>query len=95
MSEFKDAQVHYDRITQLGISLVNAKLQLGDKVALFILAFASFIYLSRAIVWDRKPKGYHLLFVSPQVQDGLVSDSRKGPAEPKTRNINEKLNKTV
>jgi hypothetical protein len=71
-------------------------LQWDDVTALVVLGVLSCFYFANQILFNRKPKGYHLMFVSPQIEDGLAPRNTNGKKKKaETRNIVEKLNQKV
>lgn len=72
----------------------DVTLEVDDIVALCLIFLFSILYLSRGCLSPSQPEGYDLLFVAPQVADGLASGRLKQRDE-ETRNINDKIKKTV
>lgn len=76
-------------------SLVDVTLKVDDIVALGLILSLSILYLSRKHLFSSQSEGYELLFIAPQVADGLASSRLEQQGDEETRNINDKIRKTV
>lgn len=76
------------KIEHIGMPLLQGtNLAWGDGIALFIVLIVTGYYY---YINNQKTEGAHLMFVSPQVQDGIVP--RGGQKKPvQSRNIADKI----
>lgn len=59
-----------------------------------LLALPLVYHMPSLLPWNKNPRGFDLMFVSPQIQDGLGLKNEV-PQKVETRNISRKLQESV
>lgn len=62
-----------------------------DLLLASVLAILVSLWTSHGILWSKPPKGQHLYFVSPQLQEPSFRNIGRGPRQAITRQINDRM----
>ncbi|KAJ5240852.1 uncharacterized protein N7469_002443 [Penicillium citrinum] len=62
-----------------------------DILLVSLITIVISLWASQGILWSKPPKGQHLFFVAPQLQEPIFKNIGRGPRQSITRQINDRM----